>query len=247
MGVYSAIDCAEEHASVNETYELETGLSATVTLRCAWADRFLLMEDIMGRVWPHASGAWANKASSVPDKSNYVEVGQSADYVHALVTVNYGTKVKDLFSESLEPTAEFVTGDHKGFRWSAVNGDPLLEGEAPGYLRKGLNLVRTLYQLAAIPASTLTCVGKSNSAAYVSGMLGLTFAAQTLLFQPPTMNRTFKTTGTEGWTLQTKFAYKPETWNKFFRSKTNSWETIVNVDGTTYIPYPPASFADFLF
>lgn len=245
MGTYSAIACSEEHATVTENYELETGFSASVTLRCAWADRFLLMEDIMGNVWPHCNGAWANKASSQPDKSSYITVDQSCEYIHALVTVQYGTKVRDLFSESLEPTAEFITLDHKGFRWGG--DDPLLEGEAPGMLQKGLNLVRTSYQLAAIPAATLTCVGCSNLAAYTSTMLGLTFGAQTLLFQPPTMNRTFKTTGTEGWTLQTKFAYKPQTWNRFFRSKTNAWESITYINGTPYLPYPPATFSAFLF
>lgn len=247
MAIYSAIDCAEEHGSAEENYDAASGSSCSVVLRCAWAERLLLVQDIMGRAWPNFPGAWANRATIRGDGATYLTVGQGCEYSTALVTVNYGTDVKDFISESLEPTAEFQIQDHKGFRWGAANGDPLLEGESPGFLHRGLNLVRTLYRLPAIPASVLTSVGKTNDADYTSALLGLTFAEECLLFQPPSMNRTFKTDGSEGWTLQLKFNYKENTWNKFWRAKTNAWEEIHKIGGGQYEPYPPADFSELLF
>jgi hypothetical protein len=251
MGIFSAVDCVEEHVTRNEDYDVEGGFSASVTVRCAWLDRFTLMADVIGRQWPDSAAAWCNSIGCVPDKTNYTVSGQEIVYSDALVTLKYGTKVKDLFSDSLEPTAEFITADHKQFRWTAATGVPLLEAEAPGYLMRSCNLVRTLYQRPSIPADILDLVGTSNSAAYTSSTLGLTFGIEKLMFQPPTLNRAYKTNGTEGWTITVKFAYKPQTWNKFWRAAAGGgvggWDTIYHVSGGQYKPHPPSSFANYLF
>lgn len=257
MGIYSAVDCAEEHATVTESMTLETGVAATVTLRCLWADRFALMADLLAtpRVWPNGGFVVPPKAataSSKPFPTNYLTVGQACEYQHALVTVNYSHKIVDTISESLEPTAEFVTVDHKQFRWNDAFGPVLLEGEAPGFLVKGCNLVRTFYNQPALPPNMLDLIGKSNGAIYNSVLLGVSFPIETLLFQPPTMNRTFTTTGTNGWTLQTKFAFKPQGWNKFWRAAANNgagdWAEIWHINGlAVYKPYPPDDFSLYLF
>lgn len=257
MGIYSIIDCAEEHASVNESMTLETGVAAKVELRCNWADRFLLMADLLAtpRVWPNGGFVVpprAATAASKPFPSQYLTVGQACEYEHAIVTVNYSHKIVDTIAESLEPTAEFVTVDHKQFRWNDAFGPRLLEGEAPGFLLKSCNLVRTFYNQPALPSNMLTLIGKSNSAIYNSTLLGLSFGVETLVFQPPTMNRTFTTTGTNGWTLQTKFSYKPQGWNKFWRAAANNgqgdWAEIWHVNGlAVYKPYPPGDFSTYLF
>jgi hypothetical protein len=253
MATYSAVDCTEEHNTAQEDFDAETGFGASVTLRCLWSDRLLLMDDILSnsRTWPYNAKAQAHRATSVPAPSQYTTSGQGAEYIHALVTVEYSTKIKDLISESLEPAVEFLTTDHKQFRWASVDGEPLLESEAPAVQYKTMNLARTLYQLPAIPAAVLTCVGCSNSASYTSALLGLTFGVETLLFQPPTTNRAIKTSGTDGWTLNTKFTFKPQGWNKFWRpgkdAGAGGWDEIVHIKGTVYKPYPPANFAAFLF
>lgn len=257
MSIYSAVDCAEEHASVSESMNLTEGVAAQVTLRCAFADRFLLMADLLGnsRVWPNGGFVIppvAATCASKPFPAQYLTIGQACVYEYALVEVNYSHKIVDLISESLEPTAEFVTVDHRQFRWNTALGPVLLEGEAPGLLVKGCNLVRTFYQLPSLPTDMLDLVGTCNSAPYVSTLLGVPFAAETLLFQPPTMNRTFTTTGTNGWTLQTKFAYKKQGWNKFWRAAANSgqgaWENIWHINGTAaYKPYAPDDFSGYLF
>lgn len=257
MAIYSLVDCAEEHATVTEGMELASGIVAKVVLRCAWADRFTLMADLLAnmRVWPNGGFTVPPKAqscSSAPFAGQYLTVGQACVYEHALVTVNYSHKIVDTFSESLEPTAEFVTVDHLQFRWTSPDGDQLLPAEAPGFLLRSCNLVRTLYQLPALPIDILDLIGMSNDDDYTSALLGLTFPTETLMFNPPLPSRTFNSAGTQGWTLQMKFQYKPNGWNKFWRAAANAgeggWDKIFHVEeGGQYKPHPPADFSAYLF
>jgi hypothetical protein len=246
MPDFSSVSCAEVHGQRQENYNVQSGFTASVVLQCAWSERYALMADVIGKAWPEVGSAWAGSCSCVPMPGEFIASGQSMEVSQAIVTVNYGPETKDLLSESLEPTAEFQIQDHLGFRWGAANGDPLLPAEAPGLLYRGLNLVRTMYRLPAIPAVVLTAVGKSNDADYTSALLGLTFPLETLLFQPPNTSRTFDTNGTEGFTLQMKFNYKEQGWNKFWRAKTNAWEEIFRQGGLVYKPYAPADFSALL-
>lgn len=249
MSVYSIVDCAEEFGTMQENRTLEDW-SASVVLRCDWADRNTLVADLLGnqRAWPHSTGPTAQSASIRPAETIYTTSGQCCVYQDALVTVQYGIDKQDLISESLEPTAEFLVLDYKQFRWGSAAGEPLVEGEAPGKLVRGMNLVRTLYQIEdPLPAALLTLVGKINNASYASSTLGLTFAEETLLYQPPTLQRTISTAGNDAWTINTKFVYKPETWNKYWRSKDQQYSKIFTVDGVEFESYEPADMSDLLY
>lgn len=270
MAIYSIIDCAEKHASISESMQAAQGIAAQVTLNCAWADRFLLMADLLSnmRVWPNGGFTIPPKAqacSCIPVPGAYIQVGQACVYELAEVTVNYSHKIVDVFSETLEPTAEFITADHKQFAWvdevipaeeeggeDTFTGPVLLEGEAPGFLLRSCNLVRTLYNIPTLPSDILTLVGMSNDDDYTSALLGITFPTETLMFCPPQPSRTFNSVGTEGWTLQMKFACKPNGWNKFWRPAANGgnggWDQIYHIESKgLYKPHPPADFAAYLF
>lgn len=249
---YSSVSCCEEHAKISEGVGTDEW-TASVTLRCAWSNRWLLMADLVGnrRSWPHTGGKLiARSASSVPAPTYYVQDGQAAAYIDALVSVNYSSsgEEEDLVAESLEPTAEFLTLDYKRFRWGAANGDPLTEGEAPGKLLRSLALVRQLFKVESpLPGDLLTKIGYVNSSSYTSALLGLTFAKGTLLFQPPSLSRTITTDEVQAWNVTLKFMYKPETWNKYWRSKTQAYDEIFLVNGGKYLAYPEGDFSAFLF
>jgi hypothetical protein len=172
-------------------------------------------------------------------------------YIDALVSVGYSSgEETDFISESLEPTVEFVTLDYKNFRWGAANGDEVKEGEAPGKLVRSLSLVRTIYHLASIPTDVLDLVGSVNDTAYASTLLGLTFPAETMLFSPPSMDRTITTAGTKGWNLAMRWMYKPETWNKFWNARANpaAYQRMYTVDpGTVYNSYPLEDHSNLLY
>lgn len=253
MGIYSAVvTCAEEHDTAQEGYDVDGGPTASVTLRCAWADRWDLVADIVGGSlpWPHFTGTYpplARSAGVKPVPTHYTAVDQSIVYPEALVTVNYSTKNVDLVSESLDPTVEFLTLDFKRFRWASASGDPLIEAEAPGRLMRGLTLTRKYSRIAGpLPATILTECGKVNTAAYASSLLGLTFAAETLLYTPPHLDRTIKSDGDEGWNITFKFMYLPQTWNKFWRAKTQAYESIYIAGGALYRNYPLGDFSAFV-
>lgn len=252
---WSVVDCAEEAGSIRENYTEDGGFNASVTLRCAWADRHALIADFYTNmpVWPYGSIiAYPISASVVPASSTWFEssgqiitnYGDSS----ALVTVNFSSAAEQtLISESFEPSVEAQILNHHLFMWSS-DGGPLLEEEAPIRQVRGLTLVRTLHKIASIPVAVATEVGKCNSAQYVSALLGITFPAETLLFQPKGANRTITTSGSQGWDLQMAFIYKPEGWNYFWRAKTQVWDEIkIRSSGTVYKNIELGNFATLLF
>lgn len=265
MSDYSTVACCEEHGTRSENYTGE-GVQCSVTLRCAYDDRWLLVQDVIGghAVWPHLASAArppvARTAGIVPFPAKAGTSGQLLLYDEALVTVNYETSKKEssgedgqLFAESLEPTIEFLTLSPDRFRWSSATGDPLEEEEAPGMQLFSMALNRTIYQVEPpLDGGLLSLVGKCNAEEYVSAVLGLTFPEETLLFMPGTQSRTVTTELNPAFDVNLKFAYKPQGWNKYWRAKTESWEHIYLITsgssgGEPYKSYPPDDFQEFLF
>jgi len=254
MANYSLITCSEEHGTISESVE-EESTKCSVTLRVPWNYRTALISDLLENrwPWPHFS-AWPNpprakSCACVPDKTSYAASGQVIGYQDALVTVQYSTDGIDLLSESIEPNVEFMVLDHKRFRWDEAEGDPLLEGEAPGKQLYSLNLSRQIFKVTPpLPMSLLELPGCCNKEAYTSILLGLTFEKETLLFQPPVLSRTIKSNGDLRFTVALKFSFRPDGWNTYWRAKTQEYAEIWDVDGTArHENYPPDDFSDFLY
>ena len=246
---FSTTDCCEVHGSASENWT-EDEITASVVLQCAWTDRYALLADILGnhKAWPYNGAARATSAGLAMLASLPTTDGQGYQYETAQISFNYSTKQdEEIISESLEPTVEFLTLDHKKFRWDSQAGDPLLEGEAPALQIKGLKLKRTYHKVETIPPEILTLQGSVNDADYVSSLLGLTFPEETLLFEPATLERSITTAGAQAWKVTLSFSFKKETWNKFPRMKTQQWEEIIVADdGAVYKPYPPDDFSSLL-
>ena len=152
-----------------------------------------------------------------------------------------------MITESIEPTAEFRTLDHRRFRWNSGTGALLNENQAPGQLVRGFSLTRS-FKMAAVPASILSKPGTVNSAAYSSTLLGLTFAAETLLFGLQPITRTIKLSGLGAFQVTLKFTYKDSGWNKFWNETAGAYQNIyIAGAGTPYKPYTPSSFSEYLF
>lgn len=254
MSTFSAIDCCEEAGTAQENYsEINGVMTASVTLRCTWANRHVLVQDVVGnkRQWPKGGFVLplAHAAAIVPviTPGAVPQDGQEIIYGDALVTINYSSIVTDLVSHSIEPTAEFITLDYRRFRWGAADGLPLAEEEAPGLLMRGLNLVVTEMEVfPPLPANYLTAPGSVNNAAVSSALLGLTFGAETLLFAPPSISMSRNTLGQVKTQVVKKFTFKPQGWNVYYRAITNSWESIFIADGAEFKSFPPISFAGLL-
>lgn len=260
MATYSVVEsnCCEMHATRRESFD---GVSATgiVQLKVPWASRYAVMMEIVGgkAAWPHPGiYAFGSSAGCRPLEAAGETAGQSLEYEYALIDFTYkspGSGKDDpddpvnLVSESLEPTVEFLTLDHKRFIWKS-DLMPLLEKEAPGRQIKGMNLVRTFYNVEPpIPISILNLAGSVNDATVNSTILGLSFPAETLLFNQPSLSRTIKTDGSGlAFNITTKFTYKKEGWNKFWRQKTQIYDEIYDLDdqANVYKNYPPEDYGD---
>lgn len=257
-----SVTCAEVYDDLqSEQYDRDSGWSAQVTLICPFEDRHTLVSEIVGgrKSWPGLTLDISPRAKSAGIRPLPTASPSSADlqaflWQYSLVTINYETTFQnedeegDIFSESLEPAVEFQLQDYNRFRWTGQAGKRILEGEAPGKLVYSLAIVRTIYELAALPEEVLTCLGHVNDADYTSDILGLTFVEESLLFEPGAPNRTIKSDGSGLWTLPLKFVYKPETWNKYWRAETSAYESMYDLgDPGPYKSYPTADFSAVLF
>jgi len=258
-GYTGAANCAELPETANEEYDDENGLmSASVTLRCDYGDRHTVAGDICAnrRQWPKGSFGLVPRASraSIKAEMNLDAVATAAAGGQlwvpktALVTVYYSTKTADIITESLEPTAEFLTLDHKQFAWGSGNGDALLEEEAPGFLVRGIGFVRTSYYVQPpLDGNLLALNGFINENPFSSTLLTLTFDAQTLLFCPPVVNRKVNSNGLQQFDVVKKWVYKPQGWNVYYRARDNAWLNIyLRGAGTPHQSYPVGDISSLL-
>lgn len=243
-----AVACAEEHGTRTENIGLNSS-SAQVTLRCAWNLRFNLCAAVLGTSWPGLSGLVASSASIKGDSTQASKNVQELVYIHALCTFNFTTddlSSQTLISEQLTPVVEFLQLDYKRFRWGAADGDALTEEEAPGKQVRMMQLTRTEYQVDSIHTDEHSKVGYTNDAAYASAVLGITFEEDTLLYEGMQIDHSMDTLGAHKWTLHKSFMYDPTEWNKFWRAKTQAWESIFIQGGAQYFNYVKTSFANIL-
>jgi hypothetical protein len=262
---YGDDEVVEIADSADEQVSSLDGVSCSVSLMCDWSIRHAVAADILPQVsygvgvtrtyWPYGdfvNQPYATKIGIKPFSGPYSRNGQAMTYNTAILTVTYekrpDTEPEDLLSESIEPTAEFLTLDHKRFRWTDEDGDILEEREAPGKLIRGLIISRTYYKIQSpLPAILLSAVGTVNHDAYTSSILGLTFPAETLLYTPPNLSRTITTDGSDGWDMTVKFMYKAEGWNKFWRAKSQQFERIYDTEtDEEYENYPLLDYSPLL-
>lgn len=255
------IECAYEPDSVNETLNAITGhITASVTLRCAWADRLYLADDILmnRRTYPLITTAFspiALTAAIVQADQDYnqVTVGQWRPPKTAKVTIQYGlpdtaqSSNFDVVAESLEPIGEFRRLDYSMFRWGSRSGKALIPEEAPGMMDVKLRLTRRIYRLTNMPPAALSLFGKVNNAAYNSPILGFTFATETILYDAPQPELTISSDGSQGFNLTQNFVYNPFGWNKYFNPSNGTWEYIYHVSSDSpFKSYIPDDFSGIL-
>lgn len=234
-----------------ESWDLaEGGSTATREFKVPWSLRYdALTEIVESPIYPYiGSGLRAKTVSIMPyDGIRTAELIPGtglANYSTARITVEYGTnapETDDLISEVFEPTAEFITLDPIDFEWSDMTA--LKDGEAPGKLLRGLDYVLTIHSTLVIPSAILTLPGNVNDVDITATTLGLTFEAETLLYQPPKVDRTISINGSPAWKLVHRFSHRGTGWNKFWRADTQEFDTLITKSGG--LPYKNYPLGDF--
>lgn len=249
----------------------DDGFKATRELICDWDDRLALMVALKGRSHTAGGRTVLTAPQSYPGfaKALVRDVAcdpfspaplpnngnpKDAAYTKALLTVQYETPKYEsqggggedegqaFVSESLEPAAEFITLSHEKLWWDAAKTTALAETEAPTKLIRMLDWVYTIHRIDAVPAATFSLVGKVNDAAVFSRSLQVTFAEETLLYNPPRLSREWTSEGLPAWSLEYRFTYRPEGWNKFYRRGVEAPARIYNNAGAIFYGYTLGDF-----
>lgn len=264
--MYSIIPCAEKHGSVQEDFSILEAPTASVTLQVEYANRYDLIADLLlnRRPWPFYVAEFvplATTATIVPIPAQYLPdfSGQVILYTGLVdVTVGYTSKFQDLFSDEIESTANFQTLNANNFVWNDGLNTPLLEGQEPGFLRRGHILARTFYDVLDPLNPAIfdyeNCVNEDQ----VISTMGFVYEPETLLYLPPSgLTRTVRFDSTNAWQVPVKFQYKPPPgWNYFFndqkqqymqvRTKQSTWNN-VSVPSQIYKPFTPVPFNGIFF
>ncbi|MCX5658584.1 MAG: hypothetical protein NTW19_02545 [Planctomycetota bacterium] len=252
----------------------ETQFRAVRRLKCLWADRLRLFDQLMtgylihlggspplvtriGQPYPHRAGAYASKVQIDPFGSD-VQAHQAqpnvAAYRHALLTVDYEPRQFDpargagqAGEETLSTSAEFLSLPHQGLNWAVSNAPEhrLAESEAPTVVQRLLEWTYTFRQVMSYPHGWLDAAGSVNSAAITSGTLGLSFAAGTLLYQGVRLARAAGEGANPAWTASLRFTYRGSGWNRFSRRGQATPQPLYAA-GAAFLPYPAVDFVAML-
>jgi hypothetical protein len=198
-----------------------------------------------------------NKQTTTFDEANPTKL---ATYEHALLTVRYSTKSfdpssgipgeggDDIFAtERLEPTAELLNLDTTNLFWDASQTEPLGLQTPMSKLVPGLDYIYERRRVPQVPPATFTLVGKVNSGALISNTLGITFAAETLLYNPPTLDRetillSDGSTSVTAWNIVYRFTYDPEGWNTAYRNGFTAKQTVYDDSGSVFKKFSSGDF-----
>lgn len=249
----------EEMDGYPQESEDANGFKATRQVKIDWGDRDQFRAELYGTVYPYNLRSLAIaksvtiKGFGAQGKKDVGSGSSYATYPAALVTITYETPqpggpgvtpvIHDGYriSESVEPTIEFITLDPAKFQWGAgSSGEALASGEAQGFQVRGMEWVFTKFARPSLPSSIIGLVGKCNNAPLTSPSLGLTFAAEQLLFHAPQISRV----ADNAFDVTYRFTVRDQTWNKYWRAKTGTFEAIyLRGSSTLFKSYPPANLS----
>lgn len=267
------VEHSEELGSPDENIAADR-ITAVRTLRCAWNERYKFAQELMGYIQesgstiiihlPHRyipSGGYVGelRVSEILSLQGFGGLVESpantefAEYVWAVISVKYttpdyipttGDPSVPLISESIEPTTEFLTLNHKNFYWDSLGEKPMEAFEAPSGIVSMFDWVYTIHRALTIPQSLIDSVGYTNKDTLISRSLCRTFKPETLLLQNPSTSREHTSMGVTMWQITVRLTYRSQKWNTFpdtsdLDSDGNiKWKPIYNSEGKIAKPVP---------
>jgi len=193
-----------------------------------------------------------------------------ATYDKAILTITYETPrlgerqpypkdkspVKHLdqeksISEQLEPFVETLQFPYTDYRWGSGSGAALVPEEAPLFPLYRCTYTMTRHAQKSVPAEAINLVGNINNASVTPVLLNpesatLVFPTHTLMFNPPVISLSAAEDGTSRFDLTYRFSFRAETWRKFYRNSTKTYEAIYLAGGSV-VDWPTAGDFSPLF
>jgi len=194
------------------------GIDGTRVLKCAWADRFALAEDLTGwyqgvsggtqlirylpQLLPGTTNSYATEVSSIDPGGAATQ--DTSDPPHVLkyewaeLTVDYAPpdgdgNIESLASESLEGVAEYIVPGGAAKQQyggqETARTDALGKAGAPGMIVRSIDWIYNRSAVTNIMSEVFDLMGFVNEFPVASPEFGRTFEAETLLYHPPTLSR----------------------------------------------------------
>ena len=251
---------SEEEDSYSENISTSSW-TPRITLRCPYANRYDLVEAVSYRAWPFSSAGpvfspratgFTIAGDGVPNDGAKNLNTEAFEYIDALVTVTYEQAVGgggannsfDFFTETVEPTIEYLRYPHTHLFWSG--GDPgeispLSPEQTPGFPVYRERYTRTYFGITLpVPAPFTALQNSINTNPVVSPILGITYDPLTVLYGNRRINYNLRTDGTQSANLSVDFTYRQEGWRRYWNFERQAFEEIETIDGTP-IAFPPAN------
>lgn len=266
---YEELNAPEE--SPAEAFSQE-GFRATRFLKCAWADRITLAQELMGTVtsietdgpgilwvlpheYDHFDGAYVQGVSmrgfgGISGDST----AHTAAYNAAILTVEYSNASggividndsDEVIEEGIEAGGQFLTLSEQKLYWDSGSTERLNPTEAPQYFQGLTDWTYSRKRVRVIPASFITLYGKVNDAQVTSRSTGITYDAETLLYSTFNIRRLITTTGAQAWDLNMRFTHNRQGWNKF-RKRANATPQPIYAGGSVHKPYETGDFTSLV-
>lgn len=233
-------------------------LVATRMFECDWADRLTILNDLIaagGEQYPYSGGSpiFCLGVKCDPFESGpIVDANGLNTYQKVKITAEYGTRESrvtqphpdnptQLFSESWDPSIEFLTVDYRKFKWATsyqvpVSFDPttgdvtawkpsfeLTADQAPGFQLHGAVYTYTRHNMTTVPTELQDLEGSINQYFVRTVTFGRTLPAQSCLMLPCPIEVAWFSAPGGGWPIprvsvsfRMHFRNIPS-WNKFFR------------------------------
>lgn len=250
---YDEINWSDHRRSPKEEWRPDGTFVAKRILQCAYADRYLLISDIGasgGENYPNLPQIGATASGAVA-----IGIGQSflsgAVLVHDFAWVDI-TYIWSPFTPTWVAgvlVSEKITGgmfnlrlDPEKLLWSDTN-ENIDETDAPDFPLPVLYYQLKLHQITAESPLVYSLVGSSNANIVTPYLLNYSFQIETLMYSSVTVNKSVGLGITDKMDVTQNFIFKRNGWNRWYRSKTNSWERVKYADtGTQVTPHPLVNF-----
>ena len=256
---------SEEEGSYDEGITIDDW-TPSVTLRCPWENRYDLVNVLNGARWPNAlnnNGAPRATGFQIEGDGKPGDLVNSDtqvySYIDALVTVSYEQVTVstdpdpdtpfDFYTETIEPTIEYLRFPHQLLFWPAPappaggigpvgRPTPLSPEQTPGFPVYRERYTRTYIGITGIPAAFTDLQNHINTNPIPSPLLGITYPPRTILYGNRRISYNLKTDGTQSANLSLDFTYRQETWRKYWNFELQDFLEIQTLDGTP-IAFPP--------
>jgi hypothetical protein len=221
-------------------------------LKVAWNQSSALLNELEGTSWPYSDGDnyCTPYRADIRPMPNCRQRGSDsiASYDYAIIDMYYttrGPRWQPLQSQYIEErisscTKSFKVNTKDALEWA--DGTEIASGDAPTIMEHGLRYDITYDKVTSMPSQVMSFVGYVNNNSVYSPTLGMTFAADTLMYVGADVASHYSWGKLPRFKITYKFDYWPYGHHMKFRSG-KGYEVMYDTDGNIFYPYLRTAFS----